>query len=110
MITRLLSKQDYLATCGGKMQNVTKLGDATLDVWPYVAEARRGLELSDYAFEHRLVELVYRSEDGRYDHVLIPYGVENVYLAIIVDREEQRVHGHYLLDLNEEYGVEYAKT
>jgi hypothetical protein len=92
------------------MQNVTELCDAILDVWPYIVEVSRGLELSDYAFEHRLVELVYRSEDGRFDHVLIPYGVENVYLAIIVDRKGQRVHGHYLLDLNKEYGVEYART
>ena len=92
------------------VQDVTSLGDATLDIWPYVAEARRDLELSDYVFEHRLVEFVYRSEDGRFDKVLIPYGVENVYLAVVVDRENKCVHGHYLLDLNEEYGVGYAKT
>ncbi len=107
---RPLAKLDYLATCRGKMKDVTNVGDATVDIWPYVAEAKRGLEISDYAVDHRFVDYVYRSEDARYDHVLIPYGVENVYLAIIVDRTEQRVHGHYLLDLNEEYGVGYAKS
>jgi hypothetical protein len=108
---RQLSKQDYLSTCGvGRMKNVTEIGGAVLDVWPYVSEARRGLELSEYAFNNRLVELVYRSEDERFDHVLIPYGVNNVYLAIIVDRSERQIFGHYLLDLNEEYGVGYART
>ena len=92
------------------MKDVTNLGDASVDVWPYVAAAKQGLEISEYAVEHRLVEYVYRSEDGRYDHVLIPYGVENVYLTIIVDLVEQQVHGHFLLDLNEEYGVGYAKA
>ena len=110
MTIRLLAKQEYLATCQGKMKDVTSLGDAAVDVWPYVAEAKQGLEISEYAVEKRLVELVYRSEDGSFDHVLIPYGVENVYLAIIVDRVEESVHGHYLLDLNEEYGVGYAET
>jgi len=110
MTIRSLAKHDYLATCRGKMNDVTNAGDATVDIWPYVAEAKRDLELSEHAIEHQLVEYVYRSEDGIYDHVLIPYGVENVYLAIIVDRSAQRVHGHYLLDLNEEYGVGYAKS
>jgi hypothetical protein len=110
MTIRVLTKQDYLATFSGKVTDVTKLGDATVDIWPYVIEANRNLEFSEYVIEHRLVEYVYRSEDGRYDHVLIPYGAENVYLVVIVDRSNELVHGHYLLDLNEEYGVGYAKT
>ena len=108
---RQLSKQDYLSTCGaGRMKNVTETSDAVLDIWPYVSEARSGLELSDYAFKNRLVEFVYRSADERFDHVLIPYGVANVYLAIVVDRSEKQIYGHYLVDLNEEYGVGYVKT
>ena len=109
-MVRLLTKEDFLATCVGKMTDVTPRADPVLDIWPYVAEARSGLDLAQYAFEHRLVELVYRSENGRFDHVLIPYGVENVYLAVVVDRSQKQVHGHYLLDLNEEYSVGYAKT
>ena len=109
-MVRLLTKDDFLATCRGKMADVTSTGDAQLDIWPYVAEAKRGMDLSEYAFEERLVEFVYRDPSGRFDHVLIPYGIENVYLAVVVDRAEKRVHGHYLLDLNQEYGVGYAKT
>ena len=110
MRIRPLAKQEYLATFQGQMKNVTDLGDAAVDVWPYIAAARRDLELSDYTVEHRLVEYVYRSEDGQFDHVLIPYGLRNVYVTVVVDRFEQRVHGHYLLDLNEEYGLGYAKV
>ncbi len=110
MLTRLLTKQEYLATCPGKMTDVTKLGDAVVDIWPYVNEAKRGLDISDHAVKHELVEIIYRTDDGRFDHVLIPYGVDNVFLTVVVDRLGRGVHGHYLLDLNEEYGVGYAKT
>jgi hypothetical protein len=110
MAIRPLDRQEYLATCRGKMTDVTEAGDATVDIWPYAAEARLGTEMSEHAVEQQLVECVYRSGDGRHDHVLIPYGIRNVFLILIVDRIEQCVHGHYLLDLNEEYGVEYGET
>lgn len=52
------------------------------------------------------MELVYRSESGHYDHVLIPTGRHNVYLVIVVDRVGHLIFGHRILDLNELYGLD----
>jgi hypothetical protein len=37
---------------------------------------------------------------GRYDHVLYPCNRSNVYLVVVVTRDD--VHGHYVLDLQED--------
>jgi hypothetical protein len=34
------------------------------------------------------------------------YGLHNRYLVIVVDCDQGAVHGHYLLDLNVEYGLD----
>jgi len=46
-----------------------------------------------------LVEKVYRSWDGSYDHVLLPTAEENYFVVLIIDIKENATKVHYLLDL-----------
>lgn len=51
------------------------------------------------------IHKVYDSADGVHFHILVDYGIKNVYLVIVVDRAKRSILGHRLLDLNQEYGL-----
>ena len=61
-------------------------------------------DLQGFDFSDRTVEKVYRDPTGRFYHVLLAATKPNVHLVIIVDEPAQSIYGHYLLDLNREYG------
>ena len=56
-----------------------------------------------YVFENNLVEKVYRSKDGKYDHVLLPTEKNNCFVVLVVDINSKTVLGYHLLDLNKLY-------
>lgn len=97
---RPLAKEEYLATIRGRLTNVTQEADGVADVWAYVYEAGPDVQVSPEVFYNRIVTDVFRTENGRYDQVMIPSIWPNVYVAVIVDRARRQVHGHYLLDFN----------
>lgn len=104
MLTRALDDDSFRSTCVGRMRDVSADSSPVTDIWPYVkAIPEREFGTTRYRFEE--VELVYRSENDRFDHVLIPTNERNVYLAIVVDRTARSVFGHHLLNLNEKYGL-----
>ena len=70
----------------------------------YVSECIYSLalptKLADIEIHH-----VYLSGDRKHTHVLFYFGTPNRYLVVIVSHEPDSVRGHYLLDLNREYGL-----
>jgi hypothetical protein len=72
----------------------------------YVRECVQQLALPVPA-EQLDVHDVYRNGpgEGSFYHVLLSFGERNVYLVIVVDCKRASVYGHYILDLNEEYGL-----
>ncbi len=58
-----------------------------------------------YIYENELVEIVYRNREVSFDHVLLPTAVKNVFVVIVVSLTAQDIYGHYVLDLNKEYGL-----
>ena len=104
MQTVLLSEDEFLRTYADPMADVTDAGDAVVDIWPYF-EAIPRAELGPLVFEDGSVEYVWRSADDRYDHVLLPGSIRNVYLVIVVARQSASVYGHHVLDLNAKYGL-----
>lgn len=100
-----LTEALFKETTEGKMTEVTKRPGRCIDVWIYVDLIRGSIGLPQQVFDDRLVHYVYRSQSGRYDHVLIPSGRYNVFLVIVVDRVENSVFGHHVLDLNAEFGL-----
>lgn len=86
------------------MQDVTDSATDVLNIWPYV-DSVPAADLEGYSIYEDFVEQVYRSRDGRFDHVLVMTRTKNVYLVVIVDLGRESIFGHYLLNLNEKYGM-----
>ncbi len=83
------------------MRNVTADPDPRADIWSYVDE----LDLDAIGVPSiNDVHYVYRDAKERFDQVLIGTGRFNALLVVVVDRDLGVVHGHRLLDLNEEFG------
>jgi hypothetical protein len=106
MAPNLLSEDDFKATFEGKMFNVTSQPGDCIDIWAYVRRVQSSVELSQHSIDEELVESVYRSQNNKYDHVLVSQGRKNVFLVIVVDKEHRTIYGHRLLDLNAEYGLD----
>lgn len=103
MQTNLLTDAAFHATFSD-MLDVTDSAEPALDIWPYV-ESVSAMDLDGTSIVGSDVETVYRTGDGRFDHVLIPTNYRNIYLVLVVDRLAPVVFGHHLLNLNDKYGL-----
>ena len=102
-----LTETEFKSTFSEKMNNVTNTVDAIVDIWKYVNLLDKPKYLlNDYIIGKRLVEEVYRNSEETYDQILIPTIRENNFLIIVVDIIQKNIYGHYLLNLNKEYGIE----
>jgi hypothetical protein len=104
MQTQQLSEHEFKATMTAKMHDVTEATSNVLDIWPYI-DSVPAIELDGHSVYDRFVELVYRSDDGCFDHVLVMTRTKNVYLVVVVNLAQDSIYGHRLLDLNREYGL-----
>jgi hypothetical protein len=102
--TRRLTEDEFKATMTAPMHDVTESPTEILDIWQYVPSVPSS-DLEGHSIYDRFVEVVYRSEDDRFDHVLVMTRTKNVYLAVVVDLAHDLIYGHRLLDLNREYGL-----
>ena len=106
MNTKELTEEEYKSTFSEKMNDVTSTAEATVYIWDYVKWLDKlKYHLNMHIITRELVELVYRNSLNTYDHVLIPTSRKNIYLVIIVNIKVEKIFGHYLLDLNKEYGL-----
>src|SRR5262245_17135579 len=101
-----LTEPEFKATMKDPMVDVTRMPGDVVDIWPYVSGIVLEVGLPALVLKKELVEQVYRSGDGIYDHVLLPTEKENKFVVIVVDRARAAVAGHHILDLNREYGLE----
>lgn len=99
-----LEEKAFLATMGEPMKNVTANPEAVVDIWPYVGQIPKA-DMRGFVIQDGVVEYVYRTPDGRFDHVLIPTLTQNVYLVLVISRTQATVYGHLPLNLNEKYGL-----
>jgi len=103
MLTEL-SPEEFIRTMSAEMKDVTETADPAIDISPYVeALMAEGLVLPN-TLEEELIEIVYRNEEGTYDHILLPTDDEDIFIAIVIDLVGERIVGHYNMDLNEEPG------
>jgi hypothetical protein len=113
VVPRLLTKSEYLETATAPRIEITGREDSVqpegvIDIEPYLAAISprdfQGLELlSDVP-----PTVAYRTGGASFDHVLYPTTRRNVFLVVIVQLNPDHVLGHYLLDLNKEYGLPSA--
>lgn len=102
---RELTKEEFLKTMGPGMKNITQDAESVVDIWEYSKGLLIEKKISRYGFDNRLIEAVYCDAERRYHHVLLFAEQTNSYVVIVVDVKEKTIIGHYLLDLNEEYGI-----
>ena len=103
---RELSKEEFLKTMKSGMKNITRDAESVVDIWEYAESLLNKKLISQYGFNNRLIEAVYGDEKGCYQHVLLFTAQSNCYIVIIINIEKRVIIGHYLLNLNEEYGVD----
>ena len=97
----LLDPQTVLSTIVHPMVELHEVPREEIEVWPYVDD----LGDDPFDIEGNDVECVYRSADGRWDHVLIPSAVPPIYLVVVIDVARNEILGHHVLTLNDQYGV-----
>lgn len=50
------------------------------------------------------IPYVYMHPKKCYEHILLSYGVENLFIVIVTDLKQ--IIGYHILDLNEKYGID----
>jgi len=87
------------------MVDVTDSAEAVLDIWSYVRQLNEQNIIVDSILNGELVEHVYRTGTSTFDHILLSGSKSNEYVVIVVDLVYSMITGHYILDLNSEYGL-----
>jgi hypothetical protein len=115
MKTTTISKEDFSALLDGETgtditgQEEAFYPNGVIDIWPYV-DAVPPSELNGCAIaDGDMVEYIHRTAKGPFDLVHVMTERKNVYLVVVIDVTNDRIHGHHFLDLNREYGLVEAK-
>jgi len=82
---------------------------AIVDIWGYI-ESISETDFDGFSMGDNEVQMVRRTGDMKYDHVLIPAETKNVYLVLVVDLAGLFIFGHHILNLNEKYGLETPRN
>jgi len=104
MTARLLSEEQLQVTFDGPMRQASEPAPE-VEFWCYFDTIPPG-DFRGYDCSAGDVSAVYRDVTGRFDHVLVNATVPDVFMLIILDRQEQSVYGHHLLNLREKYGLD----
>jgi hypothetical protein len=109
IVPKLLTEPEYRATFRDHMIDIKGredevYPDGVLDLDPYLRAVAAKIEPLQL-LPDAPPAAVYHSPDGSFDHVLYPCNRSNVYLVVVVAPDDDRVHGHYVLDLGREYGL-----
>ena len=101
----LLNRDQYLATMGDHPRRVEGGAAPPVDFWEYVDQIPTA-DLGGHDFSQGDVSHAWNTIEGKWQHVLIGCAEPSVFLVIVLDLARPGVSGHYLLDLNAEYGIE----
>ena len=101
----LLDEHAYRATFGSRMTRVPSDGNAPFPFWSYVDQIPSE-DFQGYDCSEGSVQWVWRSDDGRFEHVLIDAKQDkDVFMAVVLDLTKREVVGHRLMDFKREYGL-----
>ena len=114
MNPRLLLEPEFRETFSNRMVDIKGREDlvhpeGVIDLEPYL----RAIPEGDFGGLTLLPDAppaaVYHGEERGFDHVLYPCNRSNVYLVVVVASRPDHVHGHYILDLAHEYGLDRGR-
>jgi len=105
MTMPLLDEHAYRETFGEKMLRVRSDGDAPFPFWAYVDQIPTE-DFQGYDCSEGSVQWVWRSNDGRFEHILIDSKEDkDVFMVVVLDLAKKEVVGHRLMDFKREYGT-----
>lgn len=94
----LLSEEKYQQTFEAPMTRVTGKEDPPFNFWPYFDQIPSS-DFSGHDCSSGKVTYVYRDPTGRYEHVLVDSESRDIFMALVLDRQNLTVVGHRLLDV-----------
>jgi hypothetical protein len=95
-----LTEDEYRATMAAHPIVVTEDEEPAVDPWPYFDEIPAE-DFGGHDFSEGEVPLAWNMPGLPYQHALVSCETENVFLVLVLNKDEKTVTGHYLLDLNE---------
>jgi hypothetical protein len=104
---RKLSDEDYAATLAQPMSPASLESTDIPYAWDYII-SMPGDAFEGYRFHSTTFE-AFRTPDGHFEHVLVPTTGTAFYIAIVFDRFNQSVVGHYFT-LRSRYETPVAST
>jgi hypothetical protein len=99
---RELTRAEYEATFSPPMLDVTATAEETVPLWDYLDPVVDDLYHTCGAWDWRVM-FIYESHDGLIQHLNVPVPRDNTYLSVVVDKPNNQILGHYLLDLGALY-------
>lgn len=88
------------------MQRASGYEEPPFDFWPYL-EKIPPADFEGFDCTEGSVDWVWRTDDGCFEHVLINTREDaDVFMVLVLDRQARTVHGHRLLNLKREYGID----
>lgn len=100
----LLSEAEYHATMATPMRRVDSDAEPPFDFWAYFEQIPlqdfEGHDCSEGAVDYAWID-----PTGRFQHALVKSEDKNTHMVLVLDLASKSVHGHRLLDLNREYGL-----
>ena len=51
------------------------------------------------------IDYVYDAKDGSFRHVVFTTRLKNVHYVVVINLKNKIILGHYILNLNKEYGI-----
>src|SRR5262245_14504486 len=100
----LLTREQFQSTFGERMHRIDVDAPPPIDFWPYF-DAIPSEDFHGHDCSAGKVDYAWRSFSGCFEHVLVASEDPNIFMVVVLDLSALRVHGHRLLDLNQEYGL-----
>jgi hypothetical protein len=104
VVLKELSYHQFKSTMADGMTPLPAPALPAMDIWPHVGQLVDSGLVPLHVLEQGLVESVYRTASGTYDHVLLPTARPDVYVVLVVEIQKAQLLGYFCLDLEKEYG------
>ena len=101
-----LDETAFKATFREPMQRVGDDDEPPFDYWPYFEQIPEA-DFEGFDCTEGQVDWAWRTPDGCFEHVLINTREDaDVFMVLVLDRQDRAVFGHRLLNLKKDYGIE----
>ncbi|WP_086458119.1 hypothetical protein, partial [Leptospira venezuelensis] len=101
---KLLKENEFRKSISNPAELKEGYDRITTNFWEYYDEISKN-DFKGISFSNHEVSNIYRM-DNDYDHILISAEThKNIFLVLVNDHSKNIIIGHYILDLNKEYGL-----